>query len=131
MQHKSLLYKLKHFTFAEILVMKYNLIASLEEFEVLVEENFALLLYFSRETCAVGEALEPKVIKMLEESYPKIPFYFVDMDKTPDIAAKYQVFIEPTIVVLFDKKETVRKTRVVSIPELSESLARLYQIAFE
>jgi len=111
--------------------MKYNLVSSKEEFESLVENNFALLLYFSRETCSVGEALEPKVIKMLEEEYPKIPFYFVDMDKTPSIAADFQVFVEPTIIVLFDKKETVRKTRVISIPELSESLERIYQIAFE
>lgn len=111
--------------------MKYNLVSSKEEFESLVENNFALLLYFSRETCSVGEALEPKVIKMLEEEYPKIPFYFVDMDKTPSIAADFQVFVEPTIIVLFDKKETIRKTRVISIPELSESLERIYQIAFE
>ena len=111
--------------------MKYNLVSSKEEFESLVENNFTLLLYFSRETCSVGEALEPKVIKMLKEEYPKIPFYFVDMDKTPSIAADFQVFVEPTIIVLFDKKETVRKTRVISIPELSESLERIYQIAFE
>lgn len=111
--------------------MKYNLVSSAEEFESLVENNFALLLYFSRETCSVGEALEPKVIKMLEEEYPKIPFYFVDMDKTPSIAADFQVFVEPTIIVLFDKKETVRKTRIISIPELSDSLERIYQIAFE
>lgn len=111
--------------------MKYNLISSVAEYEKLVEENFALLLYFSRDTCSVGEALEPKVIDMLAAHYPKIPFYFVDMDKTPEIAQKFQVQIEPTIVVLFDKKETVRKTRVVSISELKESLERIYQIAFE
>lgn len=111
--------------------MKYNLISSSEELDMLLEKNFALLLYFSRETCAVGEALEPKVIEMLKTHYPKIPFYFVDMNKTPEIAAKYEALIEPTIVVLFDKKETIRKARVVSIPELKESLERIYQIAFE
>lgn len=111
--------------------MKYNILNSEEELNQILEDNFAVLLYFSRQTCSVGEALEPKVIKMLEEKYPKILFYFVDMDKTPSVAAEYQVFVEPTIVVLFDKKETVRKTRVVSISELSSSLERLYQIAFE
>lgn len=111
--------------------MKYNLISSETELEQLLVEKFALLLYFSRETCAVGEALEPKVIKMLETHYPKIPFYFVDMDKTPTIAAKYKALIEPTLIVIFDKKETIRKTRVVSIPELKDSLERVYHIAFE
>lgn len=110
--------------------MKYNLISSSKEFETIIENNFAVLLYFSRETCSVGEALEPKVIEMLKTHYPKIPFYFVDMTKTPEIAQQYEVQIEPTIVVLFDKKETIRKTRVLSITELKNSLERVYQIAF-
>ena len=111
--------------------MNYNIISSEEELATIKRAHLGVLLYFSRVTCSVGEALEPKVIKMLETAYPKIPFYFVDMDKTPTISAQYSVFVEPTIIVLFDGKETVRKSRIISIPELSSSLERIYGLAFD
>ncbi len=110
--------------------MNYTIINNEQEFETIIKENLGVLLYFSRVTCNVGEALEPKVIKMLEEEFPKIPFYFIDMDKTPTIPAKYSVFVEPTILVLFDAKETIRKSRIISIGELSVAIDRIYKLAF-
>lgn len=111
--------------------MNYKTISSEEDLQNVKSENLGVLLYFSRQTCNVGEALEPKVIKMLESEYPKIPFYFVDMDLNPLISANYSVFVEPTIIVLFDGKETIRKSRIISIPELSQSLKRIYGLAFD
>lgn len=110
--------------------MNYDIISSEEELKKVLRENIGVLLYFSRTTCNVGEALEPKVIEMLEQEYPKIAFYYINMDKTPNISAQYSVFVEPTIVVLFDGKETVRKSRIISISDLSQSLERIYRIAF-
>ncbi len=110
--------------------MKYKSISSEEELENVLKENLGVLLYFSRVTCHVGEALEPKVIKMLEDKYPKISFFAIDMDKTPTITTKYEVFVEPTIIVLFEGRENIRKSRVISILELSQSLERIYAIAF-
>lgn len=111
--------------------MNYNIVSSEEELQKIIENNLGVLLYFSRITCSVGEALEPKIIKMLQDNYPKIPFYFIDMDKTPVISANYSVFIEPTIIILFEGKETIRKSRIISISDLSNSLKRIYKLAFE
>ncbi len=111
--------------------MNYTVIKNEHEFETIIKENLGVLLYFSRVTCNVGEALEPKVINMLDANFPKIPFYFVDMDKTPKIAAKYSVFVEPTIIVLFDTKETIRKSRIISIGDLSTAIDRIYKLAFD
>jgi thioredoxin 1 len=111
--------------------MNYNIISSEEQYESIIRENLGVLLYFSRISCNVGEALEPKVINLLKEKFPKIPFYFVDMDKTPTIPVKYSVFVEPTIVVVFDGKETIRKSRIISIGDLSDSIDRIYKLAFD
>ena len=111
--------------------MVYKSIKNQDELEQVLNDNLGVLLYFSKQTCNVGEALEPKVITMLENNYSKIPFYFVDMDANKDIATKYNVFVEPTVLVFFDKKETVRKSRVFSINELSDAIKRIYAIAFE
>lgn len=111
--------------------MSYKIIQNELEYDTIIKENLGVLLYFSRVSCNVGEALEPKVIKLLEEEFPKIPFYFVDMDKTPTIPVKHSVFVEPTIIILFDGKETIRKSRIISIGELSDSIDRIYKLAFE
>ena len=111
--------------------MEYNILASEAAYEKIIKENVGVLLYFSRVTCNVGEALEPKVIKLLKENFPKIPFYFVDMDKTPTIPVKHSVFVEPTIIVMFDGKETIRKSRIISIGELSGAIDRIYKLAFD
>jgi len=111
--------------------MDYKVISSELEYESIIKDNLGVLLYFSRVSCNVGEALEPKVIKLLEEDFPKIPFYFVDMDKTPTIPVKYSVFVEPTIIVVFDGKETIRKSRIISIGDLSDSIDRIYKLAFD
>lgn len=110
--------------------MQYHTIKSQKKLDQILRDNLGVLLYFSRLTCNVGEALEPKVKKMLEAKFPKIPFYFVDMDQTPDVAAKYTVFVEPTILVIFDGKETIRKSRIISIPDLENAIKRIYDIAF-
>ncbi len=108
----------------------YTVLENNQQLNKIIKENIGVLLYFSKVTCNVGEALESKIIELLENNFPKIPFYFVDMDKTPDIAATYTVFVEPTVIVVFDGKETIRKSRIFSIAELSDAIKRIYNIAF-
>jgi thioredoxin 1 len=110
--------------------MEYKTIGNQKELDQILQDNIGVLLYFSRPSCNVGEALEPKVKKILDKKFPKIPFYSVDMNKTPDIAAKYTVFVEPTIIVVFDGKETIRKSRIISISDLENAIQRIYDIAF-
>ncbi len=111
--------------------MQFDIITTEEEFEQVLVNNLGVLFYFSTISCSVGEALEPKVISLLEKDFPKIPFYNVDMNASPEISAKNNVFVEPTILVFFDGKETIRKSRIISIPDLFESISRIYKLAFE
>ncbi|MCK5638510.1 MAG: thioredoxin family protein [Flavobacteriaceae bacterium] len=111
--------------------MQFKTITTEEEFKEVLDNNLGVLLYFSTISCNVGEALEPKVISLLEKEFPKIPFYNIDMNASPEISAKNNVFVEPTILVFFDSKETIRKSRIISIPELSNSISRIYKLAFE
>jgi len=110
--------------------MDFKTILSLEDFEDIIVKNTGVLFYFSTHSCAVGEALEPKVVDLLVNKFPKIPFYFIDINVLPEIAAKNNVFVEPTILVFFDGKETIRKSRHLSITDLSNAISRLYKLAF-
>ena len=93
--------------------------------------EIAILLYFSTNSCNVGEALEPKVRSLLKNNFPKIKFFNIDLNLSPEIAAKYNAFVEPTILVFFDGKETIRKSRNIGIYELEDAIKRPYKLIFE
>ena len=106
-------------------------IECLEELESIISKNLGVLIYFSSPVCNVGEVFEPKVRRLLEEEYPKIPFYHVDMNQTPAISAKYSVFVMPTIIIFFDGKETIKKSRHIGIAELADAIRRPYSLIFD
>ena len=108
----------------------YKTVKNLEEFNKLLKDNLGVLMYFSNETCNVCKVLKPQIIKMLEEKYPEIPFYYVDMSATPEISAQTQVFTIPTIIVYFDGKETIKKSRHIGLAELAEAIRRPYEMIF-
>ncbi|MDD3723566.1 MAG: thioredoxin family protein [Lutibacter sp.] len=106
-------------------------IDSLENLENILRETTAVLIYFSTNSCNVGEALEPKVYNLLNTDFPKMDFYKIDMNFSPEIAAKYSAFVEPTILVFFEGKETIRKSRNIGINELRSAILRPYKLIFE
>ena len=108
----------------------YKTVKNLDEFNQILKDNLGVLMYFSNETCNVCKVLKPQIIKMLEEKYPEIPFYYVDMSITPEISAQTQVFTIPTIIVYFDGKETIKKSRHIGLAELAESIRRPYEMIF-
>ncbi|VAW25717.1 hypothetical protein MNBD_BACTEROID04-943 [hydrothermal vent metagenome] len=110
---------------------KTKTVTSLEELDKILKSETAVLLYFNTISCNVGESLEPKVRNLISMNFPKINFYNIDLNFSPEIAAKYNAFVEPTILIFFEGKETIRKSRNISIYELHETIDRLYQLIFE
>ena len=113
--------------------MAYNFgyINTKEEFDKALKEHEAIFVYFNSSSCNVGEALAPKVMKLIDEKFPKIKFFYVDREMSPEIAAQYSVFVEPTILCFFLAKESLRKSRHFSMEELETALSRPYSIIFE
>jgi thioredoxin-like negative regulator of GroEL len=107
-----------------------NAIFSLDDFKDILKENTAVLVYFSTNSCSVGEALEPKVKTLLKTHFSKIKFHTVDINLSPIISAKYTAFVEPTILVFFEGKETIRKSRNIGIYELQKAIERPYKVFF-
>lgn len=105
-------------------------IQSLEEFETLVQNEAAVLAYFSHDQCNVCKVLKPKVEELLTEKFPKINPLYCHTQRAPEIAAAHSVFAVPTIVVWFEGKETYRFGRNVGLQELEQALARPYGLCF-
>ena len=109
---------------------KNQSITSLKNLQRILSDNTIVLLYFSTASCSVGEALEPKVKNLIFSKFPKIVFYHVDINYFPDISANFSVFTEPTILVFFYGKETIRKSRNIGVYELQEAIEKRYKLIF-
>ncbi|MCK5537326.1 MAG: thioredoxin family protein [Bacteroidales bacterium] len=104
---------------------------NLEEFNSSNKENIATLIYFSHEKCNVCKVLKPKVEELTKEKFPKIKLLYADTVKYPEIAAQNQIFAVPTILVFFDGRESIRKSRNIGLKELEDLLKRPYGLIFD
>lgn len=105
-------------------------IYNLETLRELISEKPGVLLYFSNDMCSVCRVLKPKVEELLATEFPKIEARFIDIDKSPVLSGQYRVFSIPTILIFFDGKEQARLSRNISLHQLSESMARPYELIF-
>ncbi len=105
-------------------------IQSFEEYLKLKKEEPALLAYFSTEACNVCNVLKPKVSELIQSEFPKIKLVCIKSDKLPELAAQNQVFVAPTILIFFEGREYIRKSRNIGISELQQEIERPYSMIF-
>lgn len=106
-------------------------IQSFEEFLQLKEKETALLAYFSTEACNVCKVLKPKVAELIQTEFPKVKLIYIKSDILPEVAAQNQVFAAPTILIFFEGREYIRKSRNIGINELYREIERPYSMIFE
>ncbi|MFL0266790.1 thioredoxin family protein [Candidatus Clostridium radicumherbarum] len=107
-----------------------NMVNSLEEVKGLIENNQMMLLYFSSSSCSVCSAVKPKIKDILKD-YPKIKSAQIDVEKSLDISAAYNIFTIPAILIYIEGKEIIREARNISIQDLSSKIERYYNMLFE
>ncbi len=101
---------------------------SLDNVKKLIDSELGVLLYFSTPTCNVCQALKPKIINEFDKNFPLIKKVFVDSSVSPEIAANYNVFSVPTMLLFLDKKEFAREGRNVSVALFVDRIKRVYEI---
>ncbi|NOR87218.1 MAG: thioredoxin [Bacteroidales bacterium] len=107
-----------------------NELNQLSQLQEAISNDEALLAYFYSDHCAPCVSLRPKVKEMVKRAYPKMKLYFINSEKFPEITSEYGIFANPTLLVFFDNKEYVRKSKYVSIPEMEKDIDRLYEMMF-
>lgn len=101
------------------------------EISSLIASEPAVLLYFKNDNCGPCLVLRPKIQELVERKFPKLKFIVVDSVEHPEINGEFGVFANPTILVFFDGREYIRKSKYVSITELESEILRLYLMRFE
>jgi len=103
-------------------------ITSLEKFNEKRINFPGALFYFSHERCNVCKVLKPKISEMLQTNFPKIEMFYCDMELYPEISGQNSIFTVPTILVFFEGKEFLRKSRNIGVEELRNELDRTYSL---
>ena len=103
---------------------------SFSDFQEYTKKHKAVCFYLSTPECNVCKVLKPKVIEMIENDFPRISFYYVDLNEAKEISGQLSVFSVPTILVYFEGRETIRVSRNVHLEELHEQINRYYQMIF-
>jgi thioredoxin 1 len=68
--------------------------------------------------------------EFINDNFPEIKTGFVDVEALPELAAQNNIFSVPTITVLFDNKEFLRKSRNINLTELHAEIQRPYSLYF-
>jgi len=101
-----------------------------DDFADLLESKQAVLAYFSTTECKVCAALKPQISALSDTCFEKLTVVYVSLNRYPEIAGQYRIFTVPTVVVFFEGREYIRKSRTFSVSELKSELSRLYQLMF-
>ena len=111
--------------------MNYIFAQSLDEVKELLRKEDAVMVFFSDESCNVGDAISPKLQNMLKEKYPRMHFLEINTQMIPEARGHFNVFVIPTVLGYFDGQESIREARLISVPVLSQKIERIYKLLFD
>lgn len=100
----------------------------MQNIQKIIDENLAVILYFSAPTCNVCHALKPKLFEAIEKNFDKFKIVEIDVSQDQEIAANFSVFAIPTLLVFLDGREFLRKSRHMSVDEVVKEIKRPYDI---
>lgn len=104
---------------------------TLESLNQTLSTHDAVLLYFSAPTCNVCHALKPKLTEAIMDHFPTFIIESIDISETPEIASYFTVFAIPTVLIFFQGREFLRKSRHMSVGEVVDAIERPYNLMVE
>ncbi|MBW0278857.1 thioredoxin family protein [Shewanella xiamenensis] len=99
-----------------------------EQLDAILKQNPAVLLLFSAPSCGVCQVLKPQIAAMLAKDFPQMQLVYIDCETHLELAARYQVFSLPVVETIFYGKSFARFSKVFSLGDLKEAIARPYEL---
>lgn len=101
---------------------------TVEDLKQKVNNSGEIVLYFKNIHCPPCQVLRPKVETLIHTQFPNIDFQVIDTVENPLLSSAYNVFANPTILVFFEGKEYIRKSKYITISELEQEITRLNEL---
>lgn len=95
-----------------------------------IQNEKMVLAYLTTGDCNICKDLYPKIQNMLL-NFPEIIGIRAELDVETKLVGQYNVFMVPTIILFIEGKETIRRSRTVSVAELADSIDRYYNMVYE
>lgn len=105
-----------------------NLINTQRELDELINKNIITVVYFSGTTCGACKVIKSRINDMLTK-FSKIASCEINGEESIEIAAKYQVFSLPIMLLYIEGKETLRVGRNVDFLNLEKQISRYYDMS--
>jgi thiol-disulfide isomerase/thioredoxin len=99
------------------------------EVEEFIEDNSISIVYFSGSTCGACDAIKEKVLHIIKD-YRELKFLEVNAIENQEIAATYNIFSLPILLLFVNGKETLRLGRYFDILDFKKSIDRYYNMIF-
>lgn len=101
---------------------------TLDTIQQTLQTHDAVMLYFSAPSCNVCHALKPKLTEAVMNEFPAFVIESIDISETPEIASTFTVFTIPTVLIFFQGREFLRKSRHMSVAEVTDAIRRPYHL---
>lgn len=102
-------------------------VQSLEEVRNTITNHSLCILYFTGSDCGACEVIKQKLDSMLI-SYPQVKKVEVNGVRFPLIAANYNVYSLPLILLFVEEKESIRVGRNLDLLEFERKLSRYIEM---
>lgn len=102
-------------------------IQNIHEINEVIDTHDIAVIYFTGTACGACEVIKQKVERILER-YPAITCREVNGENHLDVAARYQVFTLPHMILFVQGKETIRTGKHVDLRELENKINRYYEM---
>ena len=99
-----------------------------EQLDAILKQYPAVLLLFGAPSCGVCQVLKPQIDAMLAEDFPQMQLVYIDCEAHLELAARYNVFSLPVVETIFYGKSFTRFSKVFSLGDLKEAIARPYEL---
>ena len=103
---------------------KYN---NYDEISDLINNNQIVIVYFNGVSCGACEVIKVKIEKIIDK-YPKIKSCEINGEDHLDVAASFDVFSLPLLLVYIDGKETIRIGKNIDLLEFENIINRYYTL---
>lgn len=77
----------------------------------------ALILQFGSSSCAPCTAIRQRIGKWMQE-YPMVSYRYISIDDNPEIAAEYNIFSVPAVLVFIDGKLSICESGYFSLDDV-------------
>ena len=98
-----------------------------DNISALIDSEALLLLQFGSGSCAPCAAIKNKIDKF-SETHPALRAVYVPIEEVPRLAAQYDVFTVPCILLFAQGRMSIRQAGYFSLQELLQRVQRYYEL---